>query len=203
MRKFPVLSCLLLLLIGFSSCKKTYDHYTISDDFRSWLDYNRGSYWIYKNENSGKNDSTSVWDRNYETSDAQKGNGYYFDYIDTKLKGGFIQEIYMQGNSDYQGGLITTNFSSYPEAFRTNAAVNQNIIWNGGKYVELAPNDTLVLNNRNFYSVRHTKTADTVKGDSIVREYYFARNIGLIKFRQQYKSTDSVWTLLRWNVTQN
>jgi hypothetical protein len=202
MKKIPVLSFFLLLLLGISGCKKSYDHYTISDNFRTWLDYRRGSYWIFKSENSGKTDSTSVWERTSSTSDAEKGDGYYYDYIDLKLKSQFLHEIYLRGNAGYESAAITTNKADFPEAFRSGGVIDQVIIWNKGIYQELEPLDTLVLNTRNFYNVRHTRMEGTLQGDTIIREYFFSRYIGVVKFRQKYKSTDSTWTLVRWSVSQ-
>lgn len=203
MKKITRVFFFLLILVCFAGCKKSYNHYSISDDFRTWMDYKRGSYWIYKSENSGKNDSTSVWQRTNGTSDAEKGSGYYFDYIDIRLKSQFAHAVYIRGNENYESTAVTTNEVIMPEALRSNLTINQKVIWNGGTYQELLRLDTLILNSRSFINVRHVRTGTTLAGDSIVREYFYARGIGMVKFRQQYKSTDSTWSLLRWSVSQD
>lgn len=191
-----------LCLISPGCSKDEYEHYVFSDTFLGWVDFERGSYWIYRNENSGKTDSASIWQRTFSTSDEEKSNGYYFDCISGKYKSGFLQSFILQSKPEFESAEIETQDTLLPGALRTGAVYNQEYEWNGGTFTEYSPIDTLVLNGKTYLNVRHTRSRLITGPDSLIREYYFARHIGLIRYRQQYRNTDSVWSVLRYNVTQ-
>jgi hypothetical protein len=71
------------------------------------------------------------------------------------------------------------------------------------RYVEKI--DTLVLNNNKFVDVIHTRSSDNNRYpyyENCLNDYYFARNIGLIKYSVQTDTYDSTWSLVRWHTIQ-
>lgn len=196
---------LLSILIYLTNCKKEPIHYTISDDFRKWVDCQNGSYWVYKNELTGNIDSVYfLGDRLYSTDFSYKEQGYSFDFININLKSSFIQSIYISVNADFEFAILDVR--GMGSALRTNSEIGQNIKWINGIYRFVNFYDSLKINNNIFHNIIHTRTSLPYHStnDSIVCNFYFSKNIGLIKFQSevQISSADTSWSLLRWNVIQ-
>jgi hypothetical protein len=60
---------LLLTLVLFSCEKETYQYFYIPDSVKAWGLYQVGSYWIYKDEDTGQLDSVYVYDVKRTTED--------------------------------------------------------------------------------------------------------------------------------------
>ena len=60
---------LLLTLFLFSCEKETYEYFNIPDNVKAWGLYQVGSYWIYKDEDTGQLDSVYVYEVKRTTND--------------------------------------------------------------------------------------------------------------------------------------
>ena len=60
----------------------------------------------------------------------------------------------------------------------------------------------LTLNTNTFNNVYHTRDSNKTSTSYTVKDYYFAKNIGLIKFSIRTPEIDSTWSLVRWHVLQ-
>ena len=195
-----VLCCLLII-----SCNKkpSPTHYTISNDFRKWVDFQNGSYWVYINDNSGLVDSCYFrGTRLAYTVYNYKDQGYVYDVIDFVLASKFLEIIYIQANADYTFAIIGTIKGGTEYQLRTNANIGQKIRVGLGTYEEVEVLDSLKINNNTFMNIRHTRTIYPLLPGDIIQDYFFSKGVGLIKFHQTFLNTDSTWSLLRYHTIQ-
>jgi hypothetical protein len=61
--------------------------------------------------------------------------------------------------------------------------------------------DTMFINSNRFTNVVHTRSTSTYY-DNLQNDYYYVKNIGLVKFSIKTNSFDSTWSLMRWHVIQ-
>jgi|WetSurMetagenome_2_1015567.scaffolds.fasta_scaffold13528_1 hypothetical protein len=223
--KSPILVFFILCILCFNGCKKdtstgsTEHTYYISEAFKSWAIYKPGSYWIYLNEKTGKQDCTFV----DSISTGIKGTGGFgspptqdHEWVNISMTGKLFSSFYIEASSTYQdfvsdnADLIISpyaldigviNFSyyllEYPIFF-----VNryQEEIYNIG-VKQVYPNETINGNSySNSYDLRHEWL--TSIGDSLVTEVHLVKNIGIIKFRVYREPYDTTWSLLRCNIVQ-
>ncbi len=187
------------------SCTKKPDpiHYTISNDFRKWVDFQNGSYWVYLNENSSFVDSCYFSGaRLTATVYNYKDQGYIYDDISISLTSKFCRIIFIQANADYSFARIGTIQGGAEYQLRTNANVGQKIRIGLGTYEEVEVLDSLRINNNTFLNIRHTRTIYPMLPGDIIQDYYFSNGVGLIKFHQSFLNTDSTWSLLRYHTNQ-
>jgi hypothetical protein len=192
--------CVTLALIG---CKKNVAHYTISQDFMNWVYFKEGSYWIYKNEKKGIIDSCYIANKAlFATSNSEKNQGYLFDFIEMHFNSSFLETGYIRSTPTFDYANYYTGDWTIG-SIRTNINIGQKVKWGDDVYEELAFYDTFTVNDSVFRNVIHTKIAyPGYSDDSIIRQYYFSKNIGLIKYEKTELNTDSIWSLLRWHVIQ-
>jgi hypothetical protein len=61
----------------------------------------------------------------------------------------------------------------------------------------------LTVNNSLYHNVYHTRYSELLYvNDSAVRDYYFAKNIGLVIFKMRTGNIDTTWSLVRHHVIQ-
>jgi hypothetical protein len=203
MNKTFSLFAFLFFTLALIGCKKEQAHYTISQDFMKWVYFKEGSYWIYKNEKKGIIDSCYIASKAlFATSNSEKDLGYLFDFIEMHFNSSFLETGYIRSTptfdyADYYTGDWTIG------SIRTNINIGQKVKWGDDVYEELAFYDTFTLNDSVFRNVIHTRIAyPGYSYDSIIRQYYFSKNIGLIKYEKTELNTDSIWSLMRWHVFQ-
>jgi hypothetical protein len=194
-------------IVLVSSCSKNKDpeHYKLSDGFKSFVSFKKGSYWVYYNDSTFLNDSVYFLNDPIScTSWDKKEYGYIYDVISCSFIGSFLHNFYISATKEYNYLGVGTNIFNSGEAIRSDVGVGNKIKWNNGIYQYVEHLDSVKFHNSTFFDVIHTKTAweyyDT--GDSIIRHYYFSRHVGLIKFRQVLGATDTTWSLVRWHSIQ-
>jgi hypothetical protein len=196
------------------SCKKDKD-YPVPEEMKQYFVFQKGSYWIYKNDSTGELDSTYV---NYFTSLFDK-NGYPGKnrevnqmYFSSK----FLSEyLLIYGCLDACGLTVTTiadtsstetitvgESLTYLDSWQPNTTFSLNTSCAVGifKYDRI-PNVT--INNKVYQSIIYSNNTsfDTI---SYTREFYFAKNIGIIKLfeRNKYFKIQRSYSLLRHKVIQ-
>jgi hypothetical protein len=201
-----IISSLLSLSIIFSLCscyKRKPATYYIDASFKEWVVFKKGSYWVYLNEKRQSEDSTFI---NMQTRDAislpgQEGpdcfEGFYYD-----LSNGFISAV--SGQRDYNESYASYSVF-FPDEYSMTGLSTANLkIPVDESYhtpILVEKIDTMFLNNNKFTNVIHTR--DTIKFfNNLQDDFYFVKNIGLIKFSIRTNSFDSTWSILRWHVIQ-
>lgn len=212
------------MVLVLPGCKKESDnknndtHY-ISEDFKPWVIYKPGSYWIYLNEQTGKTDCT------YVTSDTtfMTSGSHYDEYHrgiceieGMGLESNLFRYLEVAGTGSYPD-LVSENadMTIYPEASDIdNIYFSYYLLENpkftlerGHEYInnvgvrQVYPSET--INGRmfsNVYDLRHEWL--TLFGDSLVTEAHLAKSAGIIKFRVFREPFDTTWSLLRYKVIQ-
>jgi hypothetical protein len=118
---------------------------------------------------------------------------------------GFYTEIDLVGGRDYS----YMSFAGISTVYWTTPGPLDTYIIETGTAVPgsdttlhvFAKIDTLILNNNKFINVIHTRN---IGGDKLgyYYDYYFAKNIGLIKFSVSTAQYDTTWSLMRWHTNQ-
>jgi hypothetical protein len=199
-----VLIFLISIGLFISSCKKEGKHYYISEEFKSWCLFQRGSYWIYSN------DSTMLLDSVFLTSDPllidvqsnqDKGSPTHqviemnlssllFKYcrIDATTNGDEIFWMSISNNNP------TALWAHYPQYFIPTS--NYTTI---EQYKTLAYDSTFIIGSNNFSNVVQTQYS---LGTSDKFVFYFAKHIGLIKVIFETPDSTVSWSLLRYHAIQ-
>ncbi len=196
---WTMFSCL-LILFSFG-CEKQNTKYYIQDSFKQWVLFQKGSHWVYLNEKSQVLDCTFISkppvtymtppepasiqheELIYSFTSGFLVNGY--------LESGRMKNIYFLGDFLSSSHALTAaminNSSSKP--FFDNCWLIERI-------------DSLIINNVIFNDVIHTRDSNEIHADFCIKDYYFVKNIGLIKFSITTAEFDSTWSLVRWKVVQ-
>lgn len=215
----------LLILCITLSCKKKKSTYYISQKLKEFCFFTSPSFWIYKNDFTGAMDSCFV---------SGPPIVHFFDdtrwieeRIEIPIQSNFFSSYNMlhqcppADNPDYdsdrlnlwmiesngdQGNIFALWFSNtliVEQPDPCDCPVNNCFYYS----YEVIPD--YVLGNNEFFNVLHThyRTQDTTATYpyAFSFDFYFAKNIGLIHFRENdplhnaYRS----YTILRWNVKQN
>jgi hypothetical protein len=218
-----IISFLLLLpfLYVFEGCTKhDPEYYTIPEDFRQWVVYQPGTYWIYLNEKTGAQDCTYVTSVN-AGQHVTGGNGSsdierHFETITTKCSGPLFN--YMFSEAEIEGSYITYDRASLSIPIKSTGM--EDISFSYGlllrpQFIEYRRFE--VISNfgvkqvypqesiygkvfSNVYDLRH-EWIDNL-GDSLVTEAHFAKNTGIIKLRIYKEQFDTTWSLVRYKIVQ-
>ena len=187
----------LMLVLG---CKKERVLY-LSDDIKKNYSYKPGSYWIYRDSATGREDSCYVLN-NYISLDEQYDRSTSSDYdkvewmeIKMKLeavnKGKNVQlGIRFYINNNELNGLFGD--ISNPQTFSSPLPINQQTFekYNYGGSLEFLP--SISLQGKEFLN--------TFKINDDFGLYYFNESIGLIKMRLTNDSVVYNWELVRHKV---
>jgi hypothetical protein len=199
----------LLLLTQVSSCHKDDEsHYIYVDNtLKQCLLFQKGSYWIYLNEENQTLDSS------YITIQPLTEWNSITEMISYSVSNSFIQKVLLVGASDLESNSdsFADIVMSYPSEGYYMALTSAYTLGNSTSnwlsaychFVEQI--DTLFLNNNKFVNVIHTRASVNNRCpyyENYLNDYYFAKNIGLVKYSIQGNSFDSTWSLVRWHVIQ-
>ena len=200
-RTFFLLYLIIILLFG---CKKEKSppYYKISNEFRNWVDFQEGSYWIYKNDISGLTDSVYCKNR-YSTTIIRQGSPYYYDVINIDFSANnLVQWSFISVNPDFEG----VNMDGLGYSLRSNTNLGQNIIWDNEIYQYSNHYDSLLIIDNIFFNVIHTHIVKehNIEHDSIIGDFYFSKFIGLIKYKKKLQNDgiDTTWSLIKWKIIQ-
>jgi hypothetical protein len=199
---------LVLVLVFFFGCKKENKetYFYVYDSIKDWVYFSEGSYWVCLNEKTNKERSCylNMIPTHGFAPPAGEGSihfeGYYYDLTSSLIPWVSItcdpSNSYAELGSFYQSGLgfialtsgITKNILARTKGCSVDSTPCQ--------LVEII--DTLQLNNNRFFNVIHTRASYQYYGN-FQNDYYFAKDVGLIKFRIKASSIDTTWSLLRWH----
>ncbi len=221
-KKFTLFLLLLPLLYFLPGCTKQNnpEYYYIPDDFKQWVVYQPGSYWIYLNEKTGVQDCTYVTkvytgqyvtggngssdtERHYEKIESDC-SGSVFEYFSTTAKmesSSVISDrailtipLYSHGMDDVSfsyGLLLNPQFIEYRRGEEiSNYGVKQ-----------VYPQENINGNNfTNVYDLGHEWIDNN--GDSLETEVHIVKNTGIVKLRIYKEKLDTTWSLVRYKIVQ-
>jgi hypothetical protein len=190
----------------FSGCtNKNPEHIYISDEFQHWTVFQKGSYWIYKNDSTLVMDSTflrydpsivyvplnsSTYPPTAECITILFSSSLYTN-TQSKVDVNGIESFQMVFKSDslfYPWGLLAT----YSDNFEPNSLSNH--------YETIAVDSVYYIGPEKFYNVVQTQCT----GNTIPEKYtfWFARDTGLIKvtFENGYTGVSWSWSIVRFHI---
>ena len=207
---------LIILLLTLTNCKKT-KTYTISQMMKDYFAFQKGSYWIYKNDSTGTLDSTYVNSYSHvykdETYENVQREFISMSYVSSFLCFSTIGYVSCQGPDYYgvssflylpqgeiQGGLDVAFYAGWPE----NTKVIPNCITGGIFYYKAIPSE--MINNIEYKDILYSdlQAADTspTNQNFALKRIYFAKNIGIIKFYEMTRTYNKSFSLLKYKVSQ-
>ncbi len=209
-----VIKYLLLLSVSilFLQCHTESSYYLpISSELKTYLDYKEGSYWIYKNPESGIEDSTFV--RNYSKYDSTIVYQLRRDMFvgTTEDVAATREEISYSQNLITENGKITLRSFSFQdygrdqdyEAFFSSDSIGFTLFGlNKSNQIEglmgasASIVSSIVVNNTTYYEVLK---CDFYYSDWSIQNIYIKKGIGIIKFELKDNSTRE---LVRYNVVK-
>jgi hypothetical protein len=198
-----------LLVLFFSACRKPEPEpvYTPLDpEFKAWAAYKLGSWWMYKETNSGVQDSIWVTEYTEQKFDGDYENNYWEFWMRIQ------SSIDSFGLHHYNGkpSIFNDNFSTLGEVYNYFNSGYQGI---GRLYFpytfpnELLPAgititllDSIVLSGSGdiYYNIYKITNAASEYGNWIKTEYW-ARNIGVVR-REMFNG--EIWELENYFIVQ-
>jgi len=188
-----------------ASCKKEEGkHFYISDAFKRWTLFNKGSYWIYRN------DSTLMMDSVFLKSDPQileipysnTNLGASHEQISTSFSSSFYNSsdiLVDPDNSEHFRVYIDNDFIFIPWALLAGSSDNFS------SYPSLGDSYKLLSFDSVYYigAVKFTNVVNTQAYDGFSRKRYtfwFAKDIGLIKLIGYNTNPDFSWNVIRFHI---
>jgi len=206
MKHFIPMKLLVYLLLSLSillySCKKnstSVDY--IDNSFKPWALFQKGSYWVYLDEKKQIVDSTYINIQPITFLSPPAPASHQYECVTFNISNSFIKTCVINAGGD-NPMLTFWDFNSNNEVldnYNTNG-LGTPLSPIGCSLVEII--DSVVINSNIFTHVVHTKDTNNYYPHQWRKDYYFAKNIGLLKFSIKTDSIDSTWSLLRWHVVQ-
>ena len=200
LRNIYKICALLILLTSSNSCKKL-TYYPISDGMKEYFVFQKGSYWIYKNDSTLSIDSTYV--KAFSSKDNDEGySGIKRELITFLFKSKFLSDFELGYSCIGANTLAIASITdttlppdSYeangPIAFSGNWLPNKNNISNAcntdavNRYYNI---DSKEINNIIYRNIIYTRNFTTdssiLNPHNYLREIYFAKNIGIISYHE-------------------
>jgi hypothetical protein len=191
-----------LLFIIVLSCNKssTLTIY-VADSFKPWSLFQAGSYWVYLDEKKHMTDSTYVDIPPVSWFTPPQPVSVQYEAISYKFSNSFLTVAEIGADNESESGLGYNDFISGGSVLNL-YVINQvsNFVSSTCKVIERL--DTVTINNHLFTNVIHTRDTNYFLKFRWIKDYYLAKNIGLLKFKIKTPTIDSTWSILRWHVIQ-
>jgi hypothetical protein len=197
----------LIILIMFVACTKEGHHYSISQEFKDYFLFQKGSYWIYQNDSTNSIDCTYLATQPsfeiYKTGDHQKSDPSIEQYLLPFTSGIFKGfEIFTKTDSH---NYLLFYINSEPDAF---GMIDQ-LIPDSNYYFESRPQGyfkvwpfipSFDVNAITFYQVLNSRFNNTKEENTF--NFYFAKHFGLIKLFGKWENKNQSWSLIRYHIVQ-
>jgi hypothetical protein len=196
---------LLSIIVVFAnfSCSKEVTHHYLSEEFKSWSFFNKGSYWVYQNDSTLNLDSAFI-NSNPEVidvpKDQDKGAPTYQNiaftihskfYKYSKLVAGDGNEsLYINIYNDYPVGLAAQPPKYFCSYFMSGV----------DEYTTLTYDSIFFIGSFKYLNVVHTHFSTNELSRNY--DFSFARNIGLIKVIIETPDSTVSWSLIRNHAVQ-
>lgn len=187
-------ACFISLLLVCTSCSKERTEYRyLSSEFKELSVYQKGSYWIYKNENTGSFDSSYIVvqpETNWIIVQASDRYVIYNESIEYFVNGSFLGHIHVDVSNDWE--------QYYNQKGRNNYMLSWFVKDGGFQNAEIL--QSMVVNGTSYSNVVHSTFNITSDTDFV--ESWIAKKVGVIKYMKKIGNTDTTWSLLRSHTVQ-
>ena len=203
MKSFRLVFVLLSLLL-MNACTKEHITY-VDDSFKLWTYFKNGTYWIYINE------KTNTYDTNYIIGDASitynPDTPPQYEYIHLNLTSNFIKSyvIYVEHHeSMLKIGLNGPLWANGDVLSSSVIAGTSDSISRECRLINV--HDTMMINGTLFANVIQTRDSTVDNGNTVVADFYFVKNFGLVRFDATIENPDFLtidtyaWSLLKIGV---
>ncbi|MDY0078716.1 MAG: hypothetical protein RBR87_15715 [Bacteroidales bacterium] len=221
MKKFQLF--LIILFCGgvFESCTTLKDKAyvepkigEVSNAFKAYTVFGSGSYWIYKNQLNGIEDSVIVREvttqRRFHTVQGRPGF-FYKAYEMLYSSGPMALTI-----GEVTGGYADTSKDTLPENFRIYfdngryfsiltpkypLGEEQYLGINEGNYTNTAFHRNFELQGKSYSDVYITRVKDYHDGnDTVYMHFFLAKDAGIIRYIKQSNTENSDWILTKYDL---
>ena len=201
MKKNRFILFIVLLIFVFSCNKSSTTTYYISDSFKAWSLFQPGSYWVYLDEKKQMPDSIYLDSKPISYFTPPKPASIQYEIIDYQISNGFLNYAAIECGENGSNLGLSDFYSNDSYALSTGVIDNtMTMVSENCRLIERL--DTMVINNYKFTNVIHTRDTNNFLTHIWRKDYYFAKNIGLLKFSIKTPKTDSTWSILRWHIIQ-
>ena len=201
MKTYKFLLFALLFLIVLSCNKSRTSTSYVPDAFKPWSLFQSGSYWVYLNEKKHVNDSTYIDSPPVSWFEPPQPVSVQHQVISYVFLNSFLTEVDILSGDSNHAYMGYTDFVSGSSVLTLQVVENTtNLVSTTCKVIERL--DTLSINHNLFNNVIHTRDTNYFLKFRWIKDYYFAKNIGLLKFKIKTPTIDSTWSILRWHVNQ-
>lgn len=186
-------------LLFFTSCKRKDNTIYLSEDIKRNYSFKPGSYWIYRDSISGREDSCYIGLLRLFTANEDRKNTRFIEVLQV----GFTQvPIYAASTEKisreirFMKNLIVINEFS---CFYPIAQSKQNVSWESfsGTTEWLA---NYKLDGTKYQNVFNINFEPTNNSNSYYRNYWLNDSIGFIKMRELGDTVNYVWELQRFKI---
>ncbi|MBW7845603.1 MAG: hypothetical protein H3C45_08175 [Bacteroidia bacterium] len=229
MKTLQLFFLITLSALHLQSCKQPYDYVPptpvvhcdsnntvlIPEDMKARFYFKEGTYWIYKNINTGETDSMWVWlsQNKIEPTNpkiSQKGLNKCYEWFSFQTRNKlYINEYYsnISSGSRPKDGNNLNDEHIYIKEFSplNNYRGDFRIEIKGSTYetqtdAEILFEDSILTEENLIYkNILNLKYPSTNTND-IYSDMYYAKNIGLVKFVRS--NDNSTWELIRYKINQ-
>lgn len=183
-------------------------------DVKNWLYFQPGTYWIYKEENSGAIDSVYVTSDTYDDGNPESAffrcetfssyYQYYFNYLSdnsSTCNNTFWGEkicVLIRRNRTRPGNYVGETITFF---YRPKVG-DYRYTWNNTGSITSVENflDSLVIDSSVYYQVPVMKETINITEGRQPTRFYFAEHIGITK--KELIDSNQVWKLIRYNIIQ-
>ena len=181
---------------------KEYPTYYMSQEFKDYVLFPVGSFWVYQNTSSGIEDSIFLFKQEIKILEAapnERGfncevfkQNFYSSVNDTLIGvGGILAPGTPSVYNIYINNKWNTNYSFFAPANIGDIAPDYPNL----KYINFY--DTLNINGNNFYEIRVFENLKQYNNQP--KKFYYARNVGLIKI-ELFDGT--IWELKKYFINE-
>jgi hypothetical protein len=202
-RFFSISFMLLFISLLTTECHKKSQKTTeyIPSELKDYALFQPGSFWIYKNENTGNIDSTFISKKpEFIYYSASYDNNTITELCQVFYEGPFLSTTNLSPSTyhiifpDYSFEAINPISFKPDQIFELDGATTL-------KYFPLV--DSMKIGNNTFYDIFITQWQFvSLQHDTTTNTCYFVKKVGLIKFNHKAPTSDSTWNILRFHVLQ-
>jgi hypothetical protein len=189
-----------------NGCEKKDENHYIQDSFKEWAQFEKGTYWVYMNENTNEIDSAYIdlSGENYLYSPSYNNVHYETSRYNIRNSlGSTNTTVVLYADQDADSYLLFEGYLGHiiTNSYRATANISNQIT---STCRVVRRHDTLLINNQIYSNVIHTRDSSSFN-DGIqysISDYYFAKNFGLIKYSFKENSIENKWNLIRCYIVQ-
>jgi len=199
-----------------TACKKETTHYTIPEGMKQYFAFKKGSWWKYLNDSTKLTDSTYLTNVIYSTQGIYNdGNEFTTDIISLYFASKFLVHCEMHNGCEKTSTKFYLTLSDevnnfdpvafidgmQPFSFHNTMCGNPfGELW-FASYPSVLMND--VVYNNVIHAILRYSYISGGRTDSVALKFYFAKNVGLLKYQHVLNDTvTESWSLKSYHTVQ-